>query len=69
MGGAKKYVGRAMKLPENVHHLGLSIVSGNKGSSRDLFPETPAETCVGMYRARYSYYLRLVATAVKLVNL
>ena len=35
------------------------IVSGNKG--RVLFPETPAETCVGMYRARYSYYLGLVA--------
>ena len=28
---------------------------------RDLFPEKPAETCVGVYRARYSYYLGLVA--------
>ena len=44
-----------------LYHLSLLIVSGNKGSSRDLFPETPAEICVGMYRARYSYYLGLVA--------
>ena len=26
-----------------------------------MFPEKPAETRVGMYRARYSYYLGLVA--------
>ena len=26
-----------------------------------MFPETTAETCMGVYRARYSYYLGLVA--------
>ena len=30
-------------------------------SGRDLFPEMPAETCVGVYRVRYSYYPGLVA--------
>ena len=43
------------------HYLDPLIVSENKGSSRDFFPETPAETCVGVYRVRYSYYPGLVA--------
>ena len=28
---------------------------------RDVFPEMLAETCVGVYRVRYSYYLGLVS--------
>ena len=34
--------------PENIHYLDPLTVSGNKGrirSGRNLFPETPAETC------------------------
>ena len=41
---------------KNVYYLDALIVSGI-GSGRDLFPEMPTETCVGVYRARYSYYL------------
>ena len=46
----------------NRSRVGQGFVSRDGiGSGRDLFPETPAETRVGMYRARYSYYLGLVA--------
>ena len=45
---------------KNVHYLDALTVSGI-GLGRDLFPETPTETCVAVYRARYSYYLILVA--------
>ena len=45
--------------PGKVEYLDPLIVSRNKlrvgyiGSGRDLFPEMPAETRVGVYRAKY----------------
>ena len=33
-----------------------------------MFPETPAETCMGVNRAKYSYYLGLVAGTIVLLS-
>ena len=49
--------------PGNIHYLDLFLEQAREGIGlgRDLFPEMLAEICMGAYRARYSYYLGLVA--------